>query len=174
MRFRIALALCAALLGAAGLYGVRLGVAAQSELRPAAPEIEQLVKQAIEDRLAAGDLPDLKLLGTPARIAVGEEMPEAGLKLGPGALPQREGHEFHFISQTAAQRQADRDLRAVHFIAVDVPAITGEVATLRLGVDVALPSRVAQMKMCCCWAQGRFRLADGRWTFVQWLNIYCP
>src|SRR6185295_7336624 len=83
-------------------------VQAQLPERMATPDIELLVKQSVEDRFGASDLPDGNLLGKATRIAIREEMPEAGLKLGRGALPQRDGYVFSLISGTAAQAEADR------------------------------------------------------------------
>src|SRR5438552_5960932 len=72
----------------------------------ASPEIQILVKAAIEDRLKAGDLPDGGMLRNTTRIAVREEMPSARLRLGPESLPQFEGREFYFVSQPSAQAEA--------------------------------------------------------------------
>ena len=139
----------------------------------ATPDVEVLVKQAVEDRFAAKDLPDGNLLGNATRIAIREEMPDAGLKLSRGALPQRDGYEFFLISEVAAQAEADRVGRAVYFITVDRPSIIEDTATISLGVDVVSPREPKTIKMCCCTGQGQFRRAGGRWTFVKWAQMIC-
>jgi hypothetical protein len=135
--------------------------------------IELLVKQAVEDRFTAGDLPDRSLLGTSTRIAIREEMPAAGVKLGGGALPQLEGYEFYLISGASAQSEAERTQRAITFITVDGPSITDDTATVSLGVDVTAPLRPNEVKLCCCSGEAQFRRAEGRWTFVNWVGTTC-
>ena len=149
------------------------GVEAQLPQRMATPDIELLVKQSVEDRFGASDLPDGNLLGKTTRIAIREEMPEAGLKLSRGALPQRPGYEFVLISTIAAQAEADRVRRAVYFITVDRPSITDDTATISLGVDVVSPREPKSITMCCCTGQGQFRRAGDRWTFVKWAQMIC-
>jgi hypothetical protein len=162
-----------ALAGQFAWRGDQGGVEAQSPERMATPDIELLVKQAVEDRLGAKDLPDGHLLGKATRIAIREEMPEAGLKLGRGAVPQRDGYAFSLISGAAAQAEADRVGRPVFFITVDRPSITDDTATISLGVDVASPREPTSIKMCCCTGQGQFRRTGDRWTFVKWAQMIC-
>jgi hypothetical protein len=145
----------------------------QSPERMATPDIEVLVKQAVEDRFAAKDVPDGNLLGKATRIAIREEMPEAGLKLGRAAVPQRDGYSFVLISGAAAQAEADRSGRPVYFITVDQPSISGDTATVSLGVDVVSPREPKTINMCCCTGQGQFRRAGGRWAFVKWAQMIC-
>ena len=61
----------------------------------ASADIETFVRQALEDRLAAQNLPDGGLLRRSSRIAVLEDMPKAGLKISQEALPRRDGYEFY-------------------------------------------------------------------------------
>jgi hypothetical protein len=141
--------------------------------RTTSPEIDLLVRQALEDRLAANNLPDGNLLGNSKRIAIRQEMPAAKLKMGRSALPQREGHEFYFISEAAAQSEADFTKQPVHFITVDGPSIAGDTALISLGVDVIFPRTPKVGKLCCCTGRGQFRRAEGRWTFVKWVDMVC-
>ena len=144
-----------------------------TQLQLASPEIQSFVRQAIEDRLRAGQLPDGNLLGNVTRIAIREEMPEAGQRNGPASLPQVEMREFYLISQVEAQTEADKTGRAQHFISVDRPSIAGDVGTVWVGVDVVFPREPKVIKMCCCTGLGQFRLAEGRWTFVNWTGMTC-
>ena len=145
----------------------------QSPERMATPDIDVLVKQAVEDRFGAKDLPDGSLLGKATRIAIREEMPEAGLKLSRAALPQRDGYSFVLLSAAAAQAEADRSGRPVYFITVDQPSITDDTATISLGVDLVSPREPKTINMCCCTGQGQFRRTDGRWAFVKWAQMIC-
>jgi hypothetical protein len=170
---RLVLVAAAALAGQFAWSGDPGRVDAQSPERLAAPDIELLVKQSVEDRFGARDVPDGNLLGKATRIAIREQMPEAGLKLGRGALPQRDGYTFFLIAEAAVQAEADRAGRPVFFIAVDRPSITDDTATISLGVDVVSPREPKSIKMCCCTGQGQFRRTGGRWTFVKWVQMIC-
>jgi hypothetical protein len=167
------IAAAAALLGQSAWGGDRRRIQAQSPAPMATPEIDELIKQAVEDRFGARDLPDGDLLGKATRIAIREEMPEAGLKLSRGALPRRPGYEFFLISEVGAQAEADRVRRAVYFITVDRPSIIEDTATVSLGVDVASPREPKTIKMCCCTGRGQFRRVGDRWTFVKWAQTIC-
>jgi hypothetical protein len=173
LRRLLLIAAAVALVGQSVWGGNGHGVQAHSPDRMATPEIEVLVKQAVEDRFGARDLPDGNLLGRATRIAIRWEMPEAGLKLSRGALPQRSGYEFFLISEVGAQAEADRVRRAVYFITVDRPSIVEDTATVSLGVDVASPREPKTIKMCCCNGQGQFRRVGGRWRFVKWAQTIC-
>ena len=175
LRRLLLVAAAVAIVGQSAWGGDGNGFQAQprSTERMATPDIDALVKQAVEDRFAAKDLPDGNLLGKATRIAIREEMPEAGLTLSRAALPQRDGYSFVLISGAAAQAEADRTGRPVYFITVDQPSISGDTATLSLGVDVVSPREPKTINMCCCTGQGQFRRTGGRWTFVKWAQMIC-
>jgi hypothetical protein len=145
----------------------------QNQLRPAGREIDELVQQALADRFRARDIPDLAMLSDQTRIAVREELPLAGLTLGPAALPKIDGYEFHLVSASGAQADADRTRRDVPFITVDRAAISGDAATIWIGADVAAPADPAVVKMCCCEGQAEFERRGGRWMFVKWTITKC-
>ena len=153
--------------------GVRPLVRAESPQAPTRAEIDAFVKQAIEDRFAAKNIPDFNLLGPGTKITIREEMPAARMRLGKDALPERPGYEFYLISQAATQQQADTTQRELSFIAVDGPSITGETAVISLGVDVTFPTDPKIAKLCCCTGRGEFRRVNGRWTFVKWADMIC-
>jgi hypothetical protein len=156
----------------AALCGLRQATA-QSATRPAAADIEVLVKQALEDRLEARGLPDGNLLGPTRRVAIREEMPSAAMRLGPAALPRRDGYEFYLISRAAAQAESDRSNQRLYFVVVDSPQIEGDVATISLGVDRVAPFEPMVVSVCCCTGQGRFQRTNGRWKFVTWAGMVC-
>jgi hypothetical protein len=139
----------------------------------APPDIQAFVGQALADRLAARNIPDQALLDGATRIGVREEMPLSGLRLGAASLPRLAGLEFHLTSASAAQAEADKTRRSVYYLIVDRPAVVGDAATVSLGVDVALPSDPDTGKLCCCSGEGRFRQANGRWSFVSWQQMVC-
>ena len=107
------------------------------------------------------------------RIGIREELPKAGLKLTPEAVPKLQGVEFYLTSFLDTQRAADATNRPVTFIAADQPTITGDKATLRLGLDVSFPTNPEVVKLCCCSALGEFRRDQGRWVFVKWGEMIC-
>ena len=152
-------------------------IVALSFIRPQAraapsPEVESLIKQALEDRLAANDIPDGILLAR-KRIAVLQRMPRTGTTLTDRALPQRDGFEFYLLSNQDAQSEADRTGRNVSFIVVDQPAITGDTATLAIGVDFVAPRESKVVKACCCTGFGQFKQVGGKWTFLKWAKMIC-
>jgi hypothetical protein len=142
-------------------------------LKPASAEIEAFVRQALEDRLAAGDLPDIGLLGRSTRLAIQRELPRSGLTIGPSALPERAGYEFELITATEAQSEASRTKRTIPFITVDEPIIMGDTATIWLGADLASPDDPTLVKMCCCEGKALFKRTGDRWTFVKWDTLQC-
>lgn len=95
------------------------------------------------------------------------------MRLGVGAPPQREGYEFFLISIGTAQAEADKSRQEVRFITVDRPSITGDAATVSVGVDLVLPREPRVIKLCCCTGYGEFRRTNGRWTFVRWAETIC-
>jgi hypothetical protein len=151
----------------------RLGRLRQATDRRAPEEVERLVRQALEDRIAAQDIPDGNLLRNATKTAIREEMPRSGLKLSRGAVPQLQGFEFYLISEATAQGEADKTRRPVYFITVDVPSIAGETATISIGVDLVLPRDSADVKLCCCTGSAEFRRLENRWKFVKWASTVC-
>src|SRR4029450_5888669 len=107
------------------------------------------------------------------KVAILDELRTTKMKLGPAALPKREGYEFYLISAATAQTTADSSGKLVHFLTVDSPNINGETATVRLGTDVAFPQQPNLGKMCCCSARGEFRRVSARWTFLKWTEFIC-
>jgi hypothetical protein len=144
-----------------------------STFRPAGAETEMFVRQALEDRLAAGDLPDIGLIGQSKHIAIRRELPKAGLTLGPGALPKHDGYDFQLISAAEARSGATRTKRTISFVAIDEPVITGDTATIWLGADLASPDDPTLVRMCCCQGKARFSRAQDRWAFVRWDIVEC-
>jgi hypothetical protein len=159
------------------LFGLHTSAANQSQqtssLKPAPADVEQLVKQSIEDRFAANDLPDGNLLGKATRIGVRDTMPGAGLTLSHAALPHRDGYEFYLLSMTTAQAEAEKTQKPVSFITVDQPSITGNIAEITLGVDMVTPPQAGMVKLCCCSGTARFQRTGNQWTFIEWGARVC-
>jgi hypothetical protein len=136
---------------------------------PVADEaIQQFVRAALEDRLAAKSLPDYGVLRDQTRMGIREDMPAARLRLDQRAVPHAHGLDFFLISQSAAQAQADRTKNTIIYLTVERPVITGDDASLVLGVDIAIPTNPRAVKMCCCDAEAHFQRVKGHWTFVKW------
>lgn len=145
----------------------------QRAFEPATGEIESLIKQALEDRLAANDLPDGNLLSGSRRIAVRDEMPEASLTFSAAALPRRDGYAFYLISTATAQTDADQNGQEMPFITIDRPSIGQDTAMIWLGVDVAAPRNPNLVRLCCCSGEAQFRRVEHRWRFVKWDVVMC-
>ena len=140
---------------------------------PAPPEVELLVRQALEDVIATRKLPDHNLLRDTASVAIRDDMRASSLALGRGSLPRVDGYEFRLVSEAAAQAESDTTRQNVHYITVDRPSIDGDTATLSLGVALLVPRDSNIAKLCCCTALGQFRRMRDRWTFVKWLRLVC-
>jgi len=152
-------------------------VVALSLVRPqantaASADIESLIKQALEDRLAENDIPDGILLGR-TRVAILQVMPKTGQTLTDRALPQREGTEFYLLSSKDAQAEADRTGRNVSYIFVDQPTIDGDNGSLAIGVDFVMPRDKKVVKACCCTGFGQFKRVAGKWTLLKWARMIC-
>ena len=159
------------------MRGLLILVVALSLVRPQAntapsAEIESLIKQALEDRLAENDIPDGILLGR-TRIAILQVMPRTGQTLTNRALPQRAGTEFYLLSSRDAQAEADRTGKNVPYIFVDQPAIDGDSGSLSIGVDFVMPRDKKQVKLCCCTGFGQFKKVAGKWTLLKWARMVC-
>ena len=146
---------------------------AQPTPTPEAPQqIQILVKQALEDRLAANNIPDLNLARSQARIAIRQDMPRSDMSLTSEALPHVEGYEFYLSSAANLQADADRTARDIFFITVDQPSIENDTATISIGTDIVFPQAPTRFKLCCCVGTGQFH-KDGVWTFVKWARLIC-
>ena len=102
-----------------------------------------------------------------------QELPATGLRLSQSALPSRDGYDFHLISVRDAQSEAERTRMTIYFITVDRPAITGDTATIWLGVDFVLPPDPNLVKSCCCVGEAHFRRVEHRWKFFKWGRGAC-
>lgn len=169
--------LTAMLLGAGGApaaVGVGSPTLAQSlPSRQAGPEVDVLVRQVLEERLVAGDIPDIGLLRGAKRIAIRSELPKSQLVLGEAALPQRDGYEFRLISTSEATAEAERTKAWVYFIAVDRLERSQETVTMWLGTDFIAPAEPRIMKTCCCERSVQYRRVQDRWAFVSWSVGIC-
>lgn len=146
---------------------------APAELPVADEAIQLFVRAALEDRFAAKNLPDIGLLREQTRIAIREEMPAARLRLDQRALPHVHGLDFYLIAEATAQAQADRTKNNVTFVIVERPVITGDEASVLLGVDIVIPPNPKGAKLCCCDGEAQFRRVNGHWTFVKWGLTRC-
>ena len=146
---------------------------ARAQARPAGAEIDALVRQVLEERLVAGDIPDIRLLGGAKHLAIRSDLSLSRLTLGEGALPRREGYEFRLLSEAEAIAEAERVRALVYFIAVDRFEWSGDTATMSLGVDFVAPADPVIVKMCCCERRAQYRRIQNRWVFVQWRPGSC-
>lgn len=134
----------------------------------ASPEIETFVREALRDRLAAGDIPDIRLMrrteGKP--ILVRADLPESRTQITSRALPSVADTELVLMTLAEAQREVTRTGQSVHLLAVDHVSVNESTATIWLGVDLLVPT--GSVKMCCCERDAHFRKQDGKWVFERW------
>ena len=141
---------------------------------PVADEaIQRFVRAALEDRLSDKSLPDFGMMRGTKHIGIREEMPAARLRLDKRALPHVHGFDFYLVAAATLQAQADHIKETVAYVIVDGPVITGDDASVSLGMDIAIPTNSNVGKLCCCDATGKFHRVDGRWTFVKWGLMTC-
>ena len=173
MRTRAFLLLAVVTIAAHGAPRVLVAGAQQVSPAPAAsPEIDAFVRQAFEELLDSGDIPDFALVSRLARIPVRQDVsPE--LSLGPDALPKRPPREFFLITEAALQSEANRTGETYRFLFISSPTIDGETASLHIGSGILLPRESRQIRLCCCSATAEFRRAVERWTFVRWTMRIC-
>jgi hypothetical protein len=155
------------------LTAMTLAAQERPAYKPADAAVQEFVREALADRLAKRDIPDVNLLGKARDVLVRREMPGAGLTLAPEALPNLPDLSLSLIAEEVARAQANKTRKNVHYIAVDSPEIRGTTATLWIGVDFEMPEAKGMIKMCCCSAEGHFEKRDGRWHFVKWGDGRC-
>ena len=134
----------------------------------ASVETEAFVREALHDRLLAGDIPDIQLIrraeGKP--VFVRAELPESRLQITSRALPSVAGTELSLITLAEARQVVSRSGQSLHLIAIDRVRVEESTATLWLGVDLLVPAGV--VKMCCCEREALFKKRDSAWIFERW------
>jgi hypothetical protein len=134
----------------------------------ASVETEAFVREALHDRLLAGDIPDIQLIrraeGKP--VLVRAELPESRLQITSRALPSVTGTELALISLAEARQVVSRTGQSLHLIAIDHVRVEESTATLWLGIDLLVPTGV--LKMCCCEREAQFKKRDSAWVFERW------
>ena len=145
----------------------------RAEYPPVSADTEHFIRAAIADRFKAGDIPDLNLLPDRTRVLVRKELVDAKLTLTADALPNLPATTFEMISLQEAETLARRTGRDVVYLAVDNPHIDGDAATISIGIDVAMPSKVGVVKMCCCTGRAEYRNRAAMWVFVKWRQMIC-
>jgi hypothetical protein len=137
-------------------------------------EIQTLVRQAIEDRIRAGDVPDLDLrFGRNRNLHIRREISRANLLLADDALPHVEGFTFSILTKAELQAESDRLNQSSMFIIVNAAGIQNDTATVELGTDILLPTTSKAGKLCCCIGAGSFKRAVLGWTLDHWGSIVC-
>lgn len=134
----------------------------------AASEVETFVREALHDRLLAGDIPDINLLrragGKP--IYVRADLPVSRTRITSRALPSVANTELVLLTMAEAQGLVTRTGQPLFLLAVDHVSLGDSRATTWLGVELVVPPGVVQM--CCCEREAHFRRQDGQWVFERW------
>jgi hypothetical protein len=139
----------------------------------ASPEIEDFVRQALQDRFRAGDIPDMSLLDDRAHVFVLKEMPRAGLLLSTNALPTIDGTMFELIGLGEVKARAERTRQDAVYLAADDPRIDGATGFVRLGTNLTVPAKPDVIQTCCCVGRAEFKKVGSRWIFVKWGAMTC-
>lgn len=135
--------------------------------------IQTLVRQAVEDRTAARDIPDWDFSRRPPTLLIRREMSRGRVMLGQDALPQVSGYTFLLRTNAELQTEADQTHTSIMFVIVNSAGITGNTAFVDLGTDIVFPTVPKVIKMCCCVGNGRFNRVESRWVFERWFDIVC-
>ena len=137
--------------------------------------MQRFVRDALQDRLFAGDIPDIQLAGgqTAKLLYVRTDMPVSKMKLTAEALPQLPGVVLKLVSLSEAGELVARTGETVAFVTVDRVHLGDREATVWLGADFVAPERLGVIKMCCCEGEARFIRREGRWVFEKWGLLRC-
>jgi len=139
-------------------------------LAAASPEVETFVREALHNRLVAGDIPDIGLVrradGKP--VYVRADLPASRTRITSRALPSVPNTEFVLMTLAEAQGIANRTGQPLFLLAVDHVRLDESTATTWLGVDLIVPPGAVQM--CCCEREAHFRRRDDRWVFERWVT----
>jgi hypothetical protein len=165
------LALVVAVVAGAAVLSARQ-LTGQTVPLDAPADIHALVRQAIEDRIAARDIPDLDLRRHSPSLLIRREMSRT-LMLDSNAVPQVSGFSFQLRTSAELQVEADQTHTSIMFIIANSAGVTGNTAFVDLGTDIVFPSDPKVIKMCCCVGNGRFNRVESRWVFERWSNIVC-
>jgi hypothetical protein len=146
---------------------------------PDAPAaIQTLIRQALEDRFRALDIPDLDLrYGRNRTVEIRREIRLDKARLTNDAQPHVDG--FTFTLRTTAELQAEANLHPEHlgplFVMVESANISEatHTASIELGTDALVPAGSKILKFCCCWGPGYFRQSQDIWTLSSWGTITC-
>lgn len=166
---------------AAGILLVSLcvvGAGAQGHSTTASPQrvdslVDALVRQALQTAISQGAFPDFNLVAATSPIALLSDVRPDGYRLSEEALPKLPDRQFQLLSREQIQAAADSLHTNRYFIWVNRIEVADDRATLWMGVDFVVPTGVHVVRMCCCAAQGEFRLVDRRWALVRRLGVTC-
>ena len=144
------------------------GIARPSRSRRASREVQLFIREAMEGRLAAGDIPDQALLERSAAVLVLHEIPR-GARLGRAVLPRLAHLKTRLVSIADLKKIAEQRGEPQHFLTIRDVVILGDGATISLSVDVLSPASRRGPWLPCSLGTACFtRVGDGRWRFVEW------
>ena len=134
----------------------------------ASAEVEMFVRDALRDRLIAGDIPDIQLVraADAKRFYVRAEVPASRVRITSRALPSMPDTELALLTLAEAQETATRSGRGVFFIAVEHVRVEESKGTIWLGAGLEVPP--GQIKSCCCEREALFERRDGQLSFQRW------
>jgi len=63
------------------------------------------------------------------------------------------------------QQDADSRDGTIYFVVIESVDVTGSTAVIEWGTDIAFPTRLNAVKVCCTLATDEYRKTDGAWLF---------
>jgi len=141
--------------------------------RAANPTIQAFVRQALTDRFAAHDIPDMGMLPETGEVLIRQETGNPDSDLTTESLPQATNRQFRLIQKSVAQARADATGTTIVFIFVGRVVVNGADATIMMGVDTVDRRSPGTVKMCCCQGEARYQRVGDQWKFMRWESSVC-
>src|SRR5215831_17287221 len=92
-------------------------VGQEPAILPVVPtETQSFVRQALQDRLSAGDIPDFGVLRNVRQLVLREEMPRAKQRLSKDVVPEQTSGMISLWSLSEIQAQADASNQDLPFV----------------------------------------------------------
>jgi hypothetical protein len=132
-------------------------------------EIETVAAAALRETFSPeGKFPDFGLVSEKTPVLLRSEVRAPACALSDSGLFG--GIRGGFLLRSSEQLQADADaLKASRaFVVVQSVNISGNEATVRLGVDLLPPRSGTSIKLCCCESEAVMSRVGDRWQFSRW------
>jgi hypothetical protein len=134
---------------------------------PTQEKAEPLLRAVLSRVIAVGDyLPDRVMLPADPPFLLMEEVASTRLKITRPTIPETPGW-FKVRPFAKLQEKADTSKKTLFFVVIRRVSVTGESATLEVGVDVVYANQQGGTKYCCCTARDQYVREKGGWRFAK-------